>query len=387
MAETEIHVERLTSFEDVCAVARHGDSLRLRGQGKLHLDFASRGPDSEAAARRSRSLSPPYLMVLANLMLGAWEAAPVQVTLPRWAPLRRQCARGGLLFAMANHSHLDPRSWGAVAGEIQEAWARTWTPANEDFRQRLFAAPMSGSASPDATIQEKLATFLNPHRAPRVRITEEINPNLTQPWLYRLIGDVPLEERAARDELGSEVGRVVEELLLNIRLHASLLRSGFSYIQIFVTSGGGDESANRLYVCVFDLGEGIAHTVGKRQGTPEASTERVWAALEGELPHYDRDQGYGLNKIKCIVEKNDGKLLVATAAASDAGAGSAVVAELEAERYVRRPEVLEGLPLRGTMVTVTLPLKWIPGARATKTHDLQLSFEEFLRLQEPTTKR
>lgn len=337
----EVAVEHLSDVDDVIRIAGQLGNASGQGRALLNLARLSTGEDKGDRAKR---LPAHAIWLLSLLLLTRERELDLIVRLPASPSLQHQLARGGLFFAMANRRvHED--SWEELEDRVRQAWSRDWQPTGGMKQLEIFrdGGQLDGHHSAD------VAAFLNVHRAPRSTMRTMLVPRGVRPWLRRAA-----MLRGATAAHGSfegvlaDVTQVVSQLADNVRDHASLPLGAASLVQVAVTWG----PVVRISLTVLDTGIGIVTSAAQRLAPPPPrSVTIVDDAVHGRLPTYDRDRARGLDIVRKIVERHEGRLLIATAAGADEPEYSAVLARLEGPA----PKVVF-LPIRGTLVTATMPV-------------------------------
>jgi hypothetical protein len=266
--------------------------------------------------------------------------------------------RSGLLFALANREG-DTAVFGM--GVSYPRWKHSWLPgdlssiralfdpgAHESKQERLFEP--SGEEIPDI-FGRYHAAFINPHRLPPSGSHEEIG-NVMRPWLSEVLPNVwGVAHRPVRERFLSDVNAVIEELLQNVREHASRRPDGQpsqSLVQLSVTLGGGSESFNRIYISVQDSGPGIVATARPKlrfSAASEVADEKFLTLLfAGELDSWNRGRGMGLPRVwRICQERGDSTLWVA----------SRELRVLGKNQVLR--ERTEGFDIGGTVLVIMIP--------------------------------
>lgn len=345
----------------------------MRGRGELHLDFSRDAVDASPHQRFSKVIS----LALANLLVGEHVDTPVRFTAPHSSdPLRLVLERAGIAFALERR---DPAT---------------------DLREDALVPTGEGLAS-SAQLQLRLVEdsvrirstrgflrFGDPHLEPRGSLPRLYSQHV-KPWLTARLQLARAQERKRVEQLLGDIGRVVLELLGNVRDHAQLdqynLKQDASLLQLYVTRGSWGESANRLYVLVSDTGNGIVRTV--RKAYPDdydamdtrASSRAVVDAVEGRLARDESNRRYGLPDIREICEAYameqerevpSSHLLILT---EDSEGPNGVVLNLTAGAE-GESENIPSLPFRGTTVLVRLPLMLSSGVTRQAQVPAQLTF-------------
>jgi hypothetical protein len=337
------------ALESMVRKARHLGELGDR----VSLDLTGLQPSTNA---RNSRVSIQWANVLSNLILGYLGTIPLAVKLPDHSSMEIQLARGGLFFALARHLDVTVTGAGATPDRL-DRWRTDWQIAKPEQPQFEFPEPLDGEADSElvpVAMDRRILAFLNPQTVPSKTLHSE-QQNTVYPWVANLIGTVPAEFVSKRERLRRDASRVIRELVDNVCDHSCVGPGDTSYVILSVTTGSRGESANRLYITVFDTGIGIPSSIQERM--PYYKNEPALAvadALKG-LERYGRDRGIGLPRIAKLAESRHGRVFLATSAEGFGGGTGSVVASV-GQSLQTSAEVFPTLPIRGTIAVVTLPI-------------------------------
>lgn len=318
----------------------------------LHLDLARVGTIERGAGA-----------LLSNALLGSLGSRALQISV---GDLQSDwITSSGLAFALTNRSG-ETLVRGRRGPGAAPQWGQQWRPGYAAPRRammaleagRLFAPEHLGeTGTPPDLFGATFAAFVDPHLT---RPTLERHPltTLLWPWLDRLVPRA-LERNtdpAVRRSWVAGVGRIVDEVVGNICEHAHYhdRHSVHSLVQVSVTRGGGERSANRLHLCIQDTGPGIPATSRPKLDPVLAAelteAQLVARLLEGSLAPWGRGRGQGLPAVVDVSRRLKGSLRLATKTTR------ALVDSQPCDTAVRVSQ--QGFRVDGTVVTVTLP---VPG--------------------------
>lgn len=347
-------------------------ALDWSNRGPLHLDLSDEalsGGDSPSGVR----LNSASVLVLANLLLQV-DCEDLSFSLPVNRGLVMQLTRGGFFFAMARCSVLDEPE--------ARNWIESFDPNSSAERQLALGWPDISKDDFFATsaVQRYLYSFVNPHKRPAQDVHSEVFWTLLQPWLNRRLS-LTAKNALGTKKLIKDAGRVTVELIDNVAEHAELGESGVSLSQVWATLGGGSQSFNRLHFSAMDTGIGIGESLAG-QGFGHDFESLVLHAVSGELPIRETGRTYGYRNITKIARRlrdQDGhgpsEITVLTNHPGQSGNALEIAFSSAADSFSSK--VIEGLPIRGTIVLISLGL----GTRVElkdETDQLELTFSEAL---------
>lgn len=373
----------LTTFDPpgLATFAVHLQEAEARGTAcDLDLsDEAIAGVAHPSAVR----LPIPSIMVVSNLLVGRFREVPVKLQIPASRGLNLQLARGGFFFALANRPRV---SW---MGGPPEAWSRTargWVhpfhPSDADMRRAALVDvrdPEHESWVVRAAFQRYLLSVMHPHKRPARHLRHDLR-QIAGRWLSSRLHITRGSEMVStlRDCLS-----VFYQIIVNVPDHAGVLSrpTGCSLGQAYATLGGGRESHNRLHFTVLDNGVGLPHRVNVVHTDRERSAKAALQdAVMGRLPRPPGGRGVGLDLVRRIASQyaegargvgGASSIRIVTNGDTD---DSACCLEWRANSDSPHTYNVEGLPVRGTLVWVTLGLaQRIPDERS---HQLELTFAE-----------
>ncbi len=325
----------------------------------------------------------PSVMAMANLLVGCFRDVPVTVRLPAARGLNLQLARGGFFFALANREAVKwvdekPDEW----DDTNIAWTHPFHPDDSNMLREALVSIRDLEQESwviRAAFQRYLLSVIHPHLRPASSLHRELSL-VAGRWLSGRLGVRPgMEmERTLADCL-----EVLYQIVVNVPDHASLRRQphGCSLGQVYATLGGGHESHNRLHFSVLDNGVGLPYRVNSLYGDRRRSAgEAVVDAVTGRLPRRTGGRGIGLDLVREIAsgyiagEREVGGASRICIVTQGDSADSATVLDWHSGGDAPEVATLEYLPIRGTLVSVSLGLdKRTPDEDA---HQLELTFAE-----------
>lgn len=324
---TRIQIDKLAADTDAHALIESIRKLYSAGLEPITLDFRN------LTQRSAQRIDFHWTEIIANELLTEFAGAKLIIRPPSSPVGRRNLERTGCAFAIrqrpASATYIDTdrqeESWPAVD------WARTWSPIDSHFRQRIFSA----KHDPDVLLDGEFVVFLNPHAyANSEDLDDELTGNQINGWISQLVRSSPkwassVDELESRDEaqqlLIRTLGSIIYELVANLAYAfcssnvASHIRRGVlqrSYVQLYTTRGGKD-SYDRLHFVAADTGFGIVATLlPKLTRTADferlSPTEIIRRLISRQLPPYGRNSGKGYKRITEILEKHGGNLYLTT---------------------------------------------------------------------------
>lgn len=381
--ERLLAVKSLTTFDvaGLIDLAGHLEEAELRGS-EFTLDLSDQAVAGSARPSAVR-LSIPSVMVVSNLLVGRFREMPLAVRIPDSRGLNLQLARGGFFYALANRPQV---SW---AGETPEEWSRTaeaWVhpfhPSDERMRREALVDvrdPENESWVVRAAFQRYLLSVMHPHNRPARHLRRDLR-QVAGRWLSSRLRVTPGSEMMATL---TDCLEVFYQIVVNVPDHASLRSNpaGCSLGQVYATLGGGRDSHNRLHFTVLDNGVGLPQRVHSlytdRVRTAE---EALRDAVMGCLPRPVGGRGVGLDLVRRIASQYTEGLRGVGGASSirivTNGDVDGSASHLEWSPDAANPQTssVEALPVRGTLVWVTLGLEHRIAAQSS--HQLELTFAE-----------
>ena len=329
------------------------------------LDFSDRVLAGSATPIGVR-LHIPSVMVVANLVVGRFRHLPIAIRIPDSKALNLQLARGGLFFALANRGGVTwaddvPEEWDRAA----EGWIRPFHPNDETMYREALVDTRSSEADSwivRAAFQRYLLSLMHPHLRPPQHLYRDLR-RIAGSWLSGRL------EVAPRSEMSSTLVDCVEvfyQIVVNIPDHAGLARepAGCSLGQVYATLGGGRDSHNRLHFSVLDNGLGIPRQVNaKYQDRARSAEEALRDAVAGNLPRRAGGRGVGLDLVRRIASEyteghrgvgGAGRIRIVTSGDEPM---SAACLDWDAGRELPATSTIEGVPIVGTIVWVSLGLE------------------------------
>ncbi len=366
---------------ELAEVARELHWAESHGEA-LDLDL-SEGASPELGNPSAVRLYVPSVMALANLLVGRFRDVPVTIRLPSARGLNLQLARGGFFFALANRDAVKwiegaPDEW----DDTNIAWAHPFHPDDSDMLREALVCVRDLEEESwviRAAFQRYLLSVIHPHHRPASTLHRELSL-VAGRWLSGRLGVGPgMEmERTLADCL-----EVLYQIVVNVPDHASLRRQshGCSLGQVYATLGGGRESHNRLHFSVLDNGVGLPSRVNALyRDRSRSAEEAVVDAITGRLPRRTGGRGIGLSLVREIAgeyavgEREIGGASRICIVTQGDSADSATVLDWHSGNDMPAVSTVEYLPIRGTLVSVSLGLdKRTPHDDA---HQLELTFAE-----------
>ena len=319
-------VSKLAGAGDVYGVLDFvRENVLADGRQWVELDFRNVG--NQAAQRQSYH----WMEILSNELLGELAAARLIIRPPSTPRGRRALERSGLSFAIAQR---EPAATNIsdMAGERgvwpPSDWSRTWSPEDPLFHRKLFR----DHDEPDELIQQKLLTFLNPHRhASTQRLGMTLARYQARAWVEKLLRYRSDEQQVGSSDVLQRLVRSVETLtyeLVENLVHAFPRRATLgvrpaeiptkSYVQLYTTSGGGTSSYDRLHLVVADTGVGICQSLQRKlkasllPASQLGSETLLHHLLDGSLPVYGRAAGQGYKRVIETLAAHHGELRITT---------------------------------------------------------------------------
>lgn len=322
-------------------------------------------------------------MVVSNLLVGRFREVPVDVRIPDSRGLNLQLARGGFFFALANRPRViwtggPPEAWSRTARD----WVHPFHPSDTEMRRAALVDvkdPEDESWVVRAAFQRYLLSVMHPHKRPARHLRHDLR-QIAGRWLSSRLHVKPGSEMASALR---DCFTVFYQIIVNVPDHASLLSkpTGCSLGQAYATLGGGRESHNRLHFTVLDNGIGLPQRVNvlytdRKRNAKEALRD----AVMGRLPRPPGGRGVGLDLVRRIARQYaEGTRGVGGASriqivTNGDEHNSACYLDWNADSDGPNASSVEGLPVHGTLVCVSLGLRHrIPDERS---HQLELTFTE-----------
>ena len=235
-----------------------------------------------------------------------------------------------------------------------------------------------------AAFQRYMLSVVHPHRRPAKSLRSDLR-KLANRWLS---GRLHIKPGSEMVRTLNDCMEVVYQIVVNVPDHAGLYfdPAGCSLGQVYVTLGGGRESHNRLHCTVFDNGVGLPYRVNQLYTDRERNAqEALHDTVEGRLPHLVGGRGTGLHLVRRIASQyTDGLRCVGGASSiriitsgdttKNNDAGSASYLEWGSSSDKPRTRSVEDLPVRGTLLWITLGLE--QRITTEDSHQLELTFVE-----------
>ncbi|MDE0701413.1 MAG: ATP-binding protein [Acidimicrobiaceae bacterium] len=381
--EQRATARNLTTF-DVDGLADFAGHLREaeRSGSTCVLDVSDQAVAGSASPSAVR-LSIPSVMVISNLLMGRFRNVPVALRVPQSRSINLQLARGGFFFALANRSGViwdeqQPEEWSRTAKD----WVNPFHPSDERMRREVLVDvkdPETDSWVVRAAFQRYLLSVMHPHNRPARHLRRDLR-QIAGRWLSSRLHVTPGSDMVSTLH---DCLEVFYQIVVNVPDHASLRsqEDGCSLGQVYATLGGGRDSHNRLHFTVLDNGLGIPRRVRSIYKDRERTAEDALGdAVMGRLPRPPGGRGIGLDLVRRIAsEYTEGLRGVGGASSirivtNGDTEGSASHLEWNPDSETPETSSVEGLPVQGTLVWVTLGLEHrIPGQRS---HQLELTFTE-----------
>lgn len=240
------------------------ESFRRADAAGTHLDVDLRGFDRGNASRRR--LSPVWLAVVSNLLMGRFSDLPIRVALPHAPSARIQLLRGAFYFALAQRpGPVELASHDSDSVPALNASKGTWVP-------RRGPVPVLLEEAAGTRLAERTCLYANTHSRAESGYFRRYEGSAAFPFLGEAVprpqgrmGD------ALRSEFLSATCETLAEVLDNISTHAFNLRQpdfrsdwlgpaivdrSRSGLLVSLTTGGTN-SCDRLHFLAFDNGFGI----------------------------------------------------------------------------------------------------------------------------------
>ena len=258
------------------------DALRRADAADAWLDLHLTGFDRGNASQRR--LSPGWLAVVSNLLMGCFGDLPIRVALPQAPSARKQLLRGAFYFALAQRpGPVEFASHSDACAQALSASEGIWAP-------RRGPVPVLLEEAAGTPLAERAYLYANTHSRAESGYFRRYEGSAAFPFLGKAVprpqgrmGD------ALRSEFLSATCETLAEVLDNMSTHAFNLRDpefradwlgpaivdrAHSCLLVSLTTGGTD-SCDRLHFLAFDNGFGIPRTM--RWQHPD-SLNRVKAA-------------------------------------------------------------------------------------------------------------
>lgn len=338
---------------------------------------------AESASPSAVRLAIPSVMVVSNLLMGRFKELPVDIKFPQSRCLNLQLARGGFFFALANRKGVSwvgtqPEEWSRTAKD----WVNPFHPSDERMRREVLVDvkdPETDSWVVRAAFQRYLLSVMHPHNRPARHLRRDLR-QIAGRWLSSRLHVKPGSDMVSTLH---DCLEVFYQIVVNVPDHASLRNqtNGCSLGQVYATLGGGRDSHNRLHFTVLDNGLGIPRRVRSIYKDRDRSAEEALGdAVMGRLPRPPGGRGIGLDLVRRIAgEYTEGLRGVGGASSihivtNGDAPGSASHLEWNPDSETPETSSVEGLPVQGTLVWVTLGLEHrIPDQNS---HQLELTFAE-----------
>ena len=371
-------------FENFAVLARELAQMESH-EAAYDLDLSDRAICGDADPSAIRFYSPS-VMALANFLSGRFRGLSINMRLPEAESLNRQLARGGFFLAIARRSgstriENEPSEW----VETMKSWNKDFHPSDCVMRRTALVDSkfeLSPTRSMRAAFQKQLFSVIQPHMRKAVDVGNDMRP-IASTWLTdRLsVSSDPEASTQIDDYLGA-----FQQIIANVCEHARIddTAGGSSLAQIYATFGGGDKSQNRLQFMVIDNGYGLTKALPERyRDKPRNAAESLIDALMGNLPGFDEARGRGLKYVRDTARDNsplaEGGVMpnrIAIITVGDA-LNSAAVINWSADSVAPSVEQFEGVPIRGTLVTVSLGLKFAPAVNdEVQNEELTMDFNQ-----------
>ena len=318
-----------------------------------------------------------WIEILSNELLGEFAERKFVIRPPSTIRGRRSLDRSGMSFAIAqrNRTSTDVRSRsGRYEGWPPTDWKREWSPGDSLFSRKLIR----DTDEPDELMPGEFVTFLNPHLyASSLKLGIELANYQVRPWVKSLLG----RSSNTDENLDPSIKKLIEDITVIIYQLVENLQYAFptkrfcreyvlastrkSYVQLYTTSGGGDESRGRLHLVVADTGIGVVGSLKPKLQYSEVgrsldSKSIVTRLLSRTLPPYGRGAGGGYRKIIDAVCRSSGELYLTTGSTSlentrEVFRGRLSCRELTSPRYTVENDL--NLQFIGTTAHAVIPMK------------------------------
>lgn len=244
------------------------DALCRADAAETPLGLDLTGFDLGNASRRR--LSPSWLAVVSNLLMGRFSDLPIRVALPEASSARFQLLRGAFYFALAQRpGPVELASHGDASADALNSSKGIWAP-------RRGPVPVLLEEAAGTRLAERAFLYANTHSRAESGYFRRYEGSAAFPFLGEAIprpqgrmGD------ALRSEFLSATCEALAEVLDNISTHAFNLRDpefgsdwlgpaiadrSRSCLLVSLTTGGTG-SGDRLHFLAFDNGFGIPRTM------------------------------------------------------------------------------------------------------------------------------
>jgi hypothetical protein len=307
--------------------------------------WRGRGQPIRVDLRSLSAMTDAQATLVANGLLGSLGDVPLEIDALPDAQLS-WLARTGLCFALANRTGVTRLSTARSESMALDAWRESWSPGTSQPLRELFSARvLDASEYVPKLFGPDHAAFVQPHLASVVAGGTEVT-RVLRPWLLRMVGRCPEQDPS----FVGDIGKLVEELVENVREHAVTEADGkpvCSLVDVSITRGG---QGKRIRISVQDTGPGIIATVRAKlsprlqQG---AIPDVVLALVRGEAGARHDARGRGLPRVWDAVRQRAGaRLWLATGIVRIEGAASGSMRS-QTSRF----------DLAGTVVNATF---WLP---------------------------
>ncbi len=359
-----------TDIYDVLEFVRgHGSGASSSEWLELDLREFEKKPSQRSAAH--------WIEILSNELLGEFAERKLVIRPPSTIRGRRSLDRSGMSFAIAqrNRTSTAVRSLsGKFEGWPPTDWKREWSPGDTLFSRKL----VRDVDEPDELIPGEFVTFLNPHlHATSLKLGVELVNYQVRPWIERLLsrsGDTGVLADSADQRLIEGITAITYQLVENLRYafptrrfcrEYRLSATRKSYVQLYTTRGGGEDSYSRLHLVVADTGIGIVgslkpklrYTRDGKHLDPRSIIDRL---MSRSLPSYGRAAGGGYRKVIEAVSRSSGELLLTTGSTDTDHRSAVFRGELscrDRSRPIHTVDVDSNLHFVGTTAHAMIPLR------------------------------
>ena len=258
------------------------DALRRADAADTQFGLDLTGFDVGNASQRR--LSPAWLAVVSNLLMGRFSDLPIRVALPEAPSARKQLLRGAFYFALAQRpGPVEFAAHGDASAQVLSSSKGIWAP-------RRGPVPVLLEEAAGTRLAERAYLYANTHSRAESGYFRRYEGSAAFPFLGEAVprpqgrmGD------ALRSEFLSATCETLAEVLDNMSTHAfnlrdpeftsdwlgpSIVERSRSCLLVSLTTGGTD-SCDRLHFVALDNGFGIPRTM--RWQHPD-SLDRVNAA-------------------------------------------------------------------------------------------------------------
>ena len=356
-------------YEVLDFVRENGSSATASEWLELDLREFEKKPSQRSAVH--------WIEILSNELLGEFADRKLLIRPPSTVRGRRSLDRSGMSFAIAqrNRTSTNVQSLGGTyEGWPPADWQREWSPGDSLFSRKLIR----DKDEPDELIPGEFVTFLNPHlHASSLKLGVELVNYQVRPWVRKLLerpDGTSEASDASNKRLVEDITSITYQLVENLRYafptrrfrrEYALPHTRKSYVQLYTTSGGGDDPHGKLHLVVADTGIGIIGSLKPKlryavEGRSLDSPSIIERLMSRTLPSYGRGAGGGYRKIVDAVCGSDGEFLLTTGSTEIEGTREVFRASLSSRKTSSPSATVDtdaNLHFIGTTAHAAIPLK------------------------------